>query len=139
MPTAEVYKTSIEEYRFQATYNWSRTQYMLVFSTGILAAATVVAAHPGRGASLVFALGIFAALLSLLIVRTQHDYYRAARDRMRRLEAALDLPDDQRVDTTSTLGRRKRTASVNQLVYLLLSAVAVGDLVGVMVILFRRS
>lgn len=33
----ELYKNAIEEYRFQAKFNWSRTQYMLVFNTGILA------------------------------------------------------------------------------------------------------
>jgi len=31
----ELYKNAIEEYRFQAKFNWSRTQYMLVFNTGI--------------------------------------------------------------------------------------------------------
>jgi hypothetical protein len=33
-----------------------------------------------------------ACLLSVLVVRTQHDYYRAARDRMRRVEADLGDP-----------------------------------------------
>lgn len=137
MPPADVYKVAVEEYRFQAQYNWSRTQYMLVFNTGILAAATAVASRPGRGAVLIFLLGTVAACVSVLVVRTQHDYYRAARDRMRRVEAAVGIPADQRTDSTSTLGERRRTASVNQLVYLLLGALAAADGIGAVLIALR--
>jgi hypothetical protein len=137
LPPADLYKAAVDEYRFQAQFNWSRTQYMLVFNTGILAAATAVASRPGRSAALVFLLGVIAASASALIVKTQHGYYRAARDRMRRVEAALEIPDDQRTDSTSTLGGRKRTVSVNQLVYLLLGALAVADAVGAAIIFVR--
>ncbi len=137
VPPADVYKVAVEEYRFQAQYNWARTQYMLVFNTGILVAGTVVASRPGHSAALVYLLGAFAAVLSTLIVRTQHDYYRAARDRMKRVEVSLGIPLDQRTDSTATLGNRQRTASVNQLVYLLLASVAVADLVGAVLIAFR--
>jgi hypothetical protein len=136
VPPADVYK-AVEEYRFQATFNWTRTQAMLVFNTGVLAAATAVASRPGRGAALVFALGTVACLLSGLVVRTQHDYYRAARDRMRRVEADLGIPEQQRTDSTSTLGGRRRTASVTQLVYLLLGSVAAADVVGAVLIALR--
>jgi hypothetical protein len=137
IPPLEVYKVAVEEYRFQAEFNWSRTQYMLVFNAGILAAASAVGSRPGHGAALVFGLGAVAACLSLFVVRTQHDYYRAARDRMRRIEVAVGVPVDQRIDTTATLGGRRRRVSVNQLVYVLLGAVALGDLVGVGLIASR--
>lgn len=137
LPPADLYKIAVDEYRFQAQFNWSRTQYMLVFNTGILVAGTVVASRPGQSAALVYLLGVLAACVSLLIVRTQHDYYRAARDRMKRVEASLDVPDNQRTDSTSTLGGRQRTASVNQLVYLLLVAVATANVVGVVIIAQR--
>ncbi len=137
VPPADVYKVAVEEYRFQAQYNWARTQYMLVFNTGILVAGTVVASRPGQGAALVYLLGAFAAGLSALIVRTQHDYYRAARDRMKRVEVSLSIPPEQRTDTTATLAGRRRTASVNQLVYLLLGSVGLADLVGVVLIALR--
>ncbi len=137
VPPADLYKIAVEEYRFQAQYNWSRTQYMLVFNTAILAAASAVASRPGRSAALVFLLGAFAACVSVLIVRTQHDYYRAARDRMRRVEAAVGIPPDQRTDSTSTLGGRRRTASVNQLVYLLLGALAIANGTGAALIALR--
>jgi hypothetical protein len=130
VPPAEIYKASIEEYRFQAQFNWSRTQYVLAFNTAILTAGTVVASQFGRVAALVFLLGLAVAVLSTLAVRTQHDYYRAARDRMRRLEAAYGIAEAERVDTTATLGRRRRAVSVNQVVYLLLAAVCVAHVAG---------
>jgi hypothetical protein len=137
LPPIEIYKTAIEEYRFQAQFNWSRTQYMLVFNTAILAAASVVASRPGRSAALVFGLGVASCVLSYFIMRTQHNYYRAARDRMKRIEEAIGVPLDQRVDSTATLGARKRAVSVTQLVYLLLAAVAVANIVGISIILDR--
>lgn len=133
----DVYKVAVEEYRFQAQFNWSRTQYMLVFNTGILVAGTAVASRPGHSGSLVYILGALAACVSALVVRTQHDYYRAARDRLRRVEVAVGVPEDQRTDSTSTLGGRRRAASVNQLVYLLLAAVGVADVVGAILVAIR--
>ena len=139
VPPADVYKIAVEEYRFQAQYNWSRTQYLLAFNVGILAAATAVASQPGKSAALVFGLGAIAALLSMSVVQVQHGYYRAARDHMKRIEAAVALPPDQRIDTTANLGgRRRKVLSVNQVVYLLLASVAVADLVGRAIDRFSR-
>lgn len=137
LPPADIYKAAVEEYRFQAQFNWSRTQYMLAFNAAILAAATAVASRPGHGASLVFGLGCVTSVMSGFIVRTQSDYYRAARNRMRRVEIALHIPEDQRTDTTSTLGGRSRLISVTQIVYLLFGALTVADLVGVGLVLAR--
>jgi hypothetical protein len=139
LPPADAYKIAIDEYRFQAQFNWSRTQYLLAFNAAILPAATAVASRPGRGAALVFLLGIAAAALSALVVRTQHDYYRAARDRMRRIEAGLAIPDEQRFDTTTTLGGRRRLVSVNQVVYLLLAAIAIADAVGFVLVVAKHG
>jgi hypothetical protein len=127
----------VEEYRFQAQFNWSRTQYMLVFNTAILAAASAIASRPGHSAALVFLLGVIACLLSFFVMRTQHGYYRAARDHLRRVEESLGVPVDQRMDTTSTMRGAHRTASVAQLVYLLLVAVATADAVGAGIIAAR--
>lgn len=73
IPSVEVYKVAVDEYRFQAQFNWSRTQYMLVFHAGILVAGTVVASRPGRSAALVYLLGILGAGLSIFVVQTQHE------------------------------------------------------------------
>lgn len=132
-----MYKVSVEEYRFQAQYNWSRTQYLLIFNTAILAAASALSAQLGRGAALIYLLGAVTAPLSVVVVRTQHDYYRAARDRMKRVEAAYRIPTDQRIDTTATLGSRQRKISVNQVVYLLLSFLCLAHVVGVIALLLR--
>lgn len=137
IPPAEIYKAAIDEYRFQAQFDWSRTQYLLAFNTGILTAGTAVAAQFGKVAALVFLLGIVAAGLSAGAVHTQHGYYRAARDRMQRVEDAYGVPEQERFDTTATLGRRRRLASVNEVVYLLLAALAVADAVGVVLSLDR--
>lgn len=134
---ADIYKIAVDEYRFQAQYNWSRTRYLLGFNVAILAAAVALAARPGHGATLVFLLGVIAAGLSFLVVRTQHGYYRAARNHMQRVEADYQLPPHHRLDTTATLGKRTRTASVNQVVYLLLAAMAVADLVGAVLVFIR--
>jgi hypothetical protein len=138
VPPEDVYRVAVEEYRFQATYNWTRTQYLLSLNVAVLVAAAAVASQDeGRGAGLIFLFGIAAAVLSSQVVRQQHDYYRAARDRMRRAEADLAVPASLRMDTTSTLGGRKRALSVNQLVYLLLGALAVSDVVGALLMLAR--
>lgn len=137
VPPADVYRVAVEEYRFQATYNWSRTQYLLALNVAVLAAGAAVASNPGKGAALVFLFGALASALSILVVRQQHDYYRAARDRMRRVELELHIPEGQRMDTTSTLGGRKRMLSVNQIVFLLFGALAVSDVVGVGLMLAR--
>src|SRR3954471_22673499 len=130
VPQADIYKAAVDEYRFQAEFNWSRTQYMLVFNTAILAAASAIASRPGRSAALVFGLGAVACLLSYFVMRTQHDYYRAARDHLRRVEQSLGIPPDQFMNTTSTMrGQQKqRKASVTQLVYLLLMSVGLADI-----------
>ena len=57
---------------------------------------------------------------------------------MRRVEEELGVPFNQRIDTPSTLGDRRRTASVSQLVYLLLGGMAVADHVGCVIILTTR-
>lgn len=136
-PPIEIYKAAIEEYRFQAQFNWSRTQYLLAFNAAILAAAVGLGGSSGRGAVLVFALGAVVSVMCQFVIATQQDYYHAARDRMRRVEAAVGIPEDQRVDMTATLGGRKRLISVNQVVRLLLATVTVGNTVGAIVIFAR--
>jgi hypothetical protein len=138
VPPGDLLKLAVDEYRFQAQFNWSRTQYLLAFNAAILTAGSAVAATPGKAAALVYLLGVAVAGLSVVAVRTQHDYYRAARDRMRRVEASVGVPHESRVDTTSTLGDRTRRVSVNQVVYLILSAVVIADVVGMAVILRTR-
>lgn len=126
----EIYKIAVEEYRFQAQFNWSRTQYLLVFNAGILAVAIGLTSQPLLVGSLAFVLGLVASVMTILVVRVQHSYYRAARDHMKRIEAEVQIPMTQRLDTTSTLGGRQRKVSLNQLVYLLLGVLAAANVWG---------
>ena len=106
IPAADIYKTAVEQYRFQAQFNWSRTQFLLTFNAAVLVAATIVASTSGHGA-LVFALGAVAALLTVAVLRTQHDYYRAARNHLRLIEDTLQLPQHARLDATSATRHRR--------------------------------
>jgi hypothetical protein len=110
---------------------------LLGLNVAILLAGAAVAARPGAAASLVSMLGAIASVLSSLVVRMQHDYYRAARNRLQRVEKDLHVPLAQRLDTTSTLGERRRTLSVNQLVYLFLGSAAAANGVGGVWVLVR--
>jgi hypothetical protein len=127
LPPIELYKLAVEEYRFQAQFNWTRTQYLLAFNAAILAAGTAVAGKFGGYAVPVFALGAVACVLAGLVQRQQHTYYRAARSRMTRIEQQLHI--EQPVDTTATLGQRRRAYSVTGLIYVLTTAIGVADLV----------
>ena len=129
---ADLYRIAVEEYRFQAQYNWSRTQYLLAFNAGILVVAVGLGSRAVPLDVLAFVLGFAASVLTVLVVRVQHGYYRAARDHMRRIEEDLSLDQRQRLDTTSALGGRRRVASVNQVVYLLLGALAAANLYGIL-------
>lgn len=131
IPPADIYRLAVEEYRFQAEFNWSRTRYLLAFNAAILAAGSALSIRAAAFAIPVFMLGVIASYLAARVTRVQHTYYRAARDRMREIEEAQNLQAPYRIDTTATLGGRPRLRSVQDLVYLLLGAIALANLVGV--------
>lgn len=137
LPPIDLYRLAVEEYRFQAQFNWTRTQSLLVFNTAILAAGTAVSGKFGTFAVPVFALGIVACVVGILVMRQQHSYYCAARDQMTRIEEQQHIGRDVRVDTTSTLGGRRRSVSVTQLIYGLTGAVGVADAVAIVYVLSR--
>ncbi|PUA82095.1 hypothetical protein [Nocardioides currus] len=132
----DLYRIAVEEYRFQAQFNWNRVQYLLAFNAGILAAGVALAKTSGALAVVVFALGIVACGMTVLVQRVQHNYYRNARDRMRRIEKSLQIDHDALLDTTSTLAGQGRRISVTQILYLLLASIAVADLVSILFVAF---
>jgi len=111
LPLTDLYKAAVEEYRFQAQFNWSRTQYLLVFNAAALAAASALIERSAIGSALVFGLGALAAVASIFAIKTQHGYYRSARDRMRRIEAFVNVPEELRTDTTTSIGGSRRLGS----------------------------
>lgn len=127
----DLYKIAVDEYRFQAQFNWSRIQYWLAFNTAILAAGVALMAST-RFSAAVFLIGALAAGLSIRAAHVAHGYYRVTRDRVRRFELALELDEPLRFDTTPGFADQRRTRiNVTMVNYLLLTAVGVADLVGV--------
>jgi hypothetical protein len=134
IPPVELYKNAVEEYRFQVQFNWTRTQYLLVFNAAILAAAVALSARPGRAAALVYALGAIAAALSSVVTATQHGYYQAARNRLKRVEVMFHIPDAARVDTTGNQGARRVQIKVTFVVNLLLWSMVAGHIAGAVLV-----
>ena len=126
----DLYRESLSEYRFQAEFNWSRTQYWLVFNAGILTAGVALwATTQSRLVTIVFVLGVVCCALSARAVQVSHLYYRATRDRVRRLESELAVPTAAVVDTTRGFtGTRRPIVNVQAVVYLLLVSLAGADL-----------
>lgn len=130
IPPLELYKNAVDEYRFQVQFNWTRVQYLLIFNAAVLAAAVALSARPGFGAAVVYGLGAVAAGLSSVVTITQHGYYKAARNRVKRLEVLYKVPETARIDTTGNFGGRRVTIKVTTVVNLLLWAIAIGDVIG---------
>lgn len=104
---SEQYDRALDEYRFQVKLNWSRIQYLLALNVGIISvgAGLLEVAAPFF-VLMVFFMGAFVALLSLVVTSTQESYYRAARDLKGKLEDALSL-GPHAIRTTPGMGGRK--------------------------------
>ena len=132
IPAVDLYNSAVEEYRFQVTFNWSRTQYLLVFNAGILAAATLFLSRPmNNAAAIIYALGAVTGVMSMIAIRTQHTYYRAARDRVRRAEEMFQVPKTVRMDTTAAMAGRADPIKVSQVIDGLFVALVVTHVLGV--------
>jgi hypothetical protein len=125
----------LAEYRFQVDLNWRRTQHLLALNSAMLAAGVgLLRLSPDEAlplAGVVFFAGMVLAALGRLVVQTQHDYYRAAREGLERIEGLLDL-GELGVRTTPAMGSiyRRRITVTNAL--LIVFAVLFGlDLIGV--------
>lgn len=136
----DLYRLAVEEYRFQVNLNWERTQYLLALNVGVLGLGIgLLSVHMHAALVLtacVFALGAGAAALSMMALRTQHSYYRATRDRFKKLEQLLALQPELQIETTPGMematGKRAepRPIRVQTVVTVLLVAVATIDVFG---------
>jgi hypothetical protein len=92
----DLYRTSLDEYRFEVRLNWDRMQYYLVLNLGIIAAATGLA-KVGSGeplrllTALIFLAGIGTCYLGIDAIIRGHNLYRAALHQKTALEALLGL------------------------------------------------
>ena len=80
----EIYKISVDEYRFTVQLGWDRTKYYLFFNIAILSAGTGLLSLGGPRevyllTALVFILGTMTCLIGVRAIRTGHKkYYRKA-------------------------------------------------------------
>jgi isopentenyldiphosphate isomerase len=139
----DLYKVAVEEYRFQVELNWKRTQYFLALNIAILGVGTGLVKLQGPDARIlvlcIFMIGCVSAILSIFATRTQHMYYRTARDNMQRQEELLQLPSPV-IRTTPGMSGRKRTVRqrlgrVTTINYVLLSLLAAADIVAFVYVL----
>lgn len=67
----KLYELAIDEYRFQVQLNWDRSKYLLGFTVAIIGLGAGLLRVGDRASPFlvfVFAVGLFASLLSLLVV-----------------------------------------------------------------------
>lgn len=130
----QLYKVAIEEYRFQVTLNWQRSQYYFVLNAALIAAGGSLLGQGDRSrpfAAILFGIGLVAVILSLLVTRTQHSYYQSARENLKDLEKRLGFVDFGIRTTPSQGSRRKRLATVTTFNNVMLSLLGLIDFAGV--------
>lgn len=131
----DLYKISLDEYRFQVNLNWSRTQYYIILNLGILGLATGLLRLENQtlagavGTGLYFA-GVVCCILALAAGHVQRTYYRQTKKHKAFLEGLLEL-DDLAVQTTPGMGNKtKRLAKVATFHNVILFILLVLDVVG---------
>jgi hypothetical protein len=132
----QLYKISIDEYRFQVNLNWQRSQYYFVLNAALIAAGgSLLGIQGDRGrpfAAILFTVGLIAVILAVLVTRTQHTYYRSARENLKDFEQRLGLKDFG-IKTTPSFGSgHKRLATVTTFNSVMFSLLGLIDLAGVL-------
>jgi hypothetical protein len=135
----DLYKLSVEEYRFQVQLNWDRAKYLLGFNTAVIAAGTGLVKLGGKTADELlvglFAVGLAAAALSTGAVYLQHIYYRSTRDRMLEIGQQLNIQHIAIATTPGARGERTtrilKLGRVQNILYILLALIAIVDLIGI--------
>lgn len=132
----QLYKISIDEYRFQVQLNWQRAQYYFVLNAALIAAGGGLIGVQGDKArplaAIPFSVGLIAVVLSILVNITQHNYYRSAREHLKILEQRLGLGDLGIRTTLSLGGRYRRPATVKTFNNVMFGMLGIIDLAGVL-------
>lgn len=131
----QLYKVSIEEYRFQVNLNWQRSQYYFVLNAALIAAGgSLFGIQSDRGrpfAAVLFLIGLVAVVLGVLVTHTQHLYYREARDKLKLLQQRLGL-GEWGISTTASMGSRYgRISTVRMFNNVMFSLLGIVDLAGI--------
>jgi hypothetical protein len=139
LPRAELldlYKSALDEYRFQVNLNWNRTQYYLALNIAILGVAVGIQELTDGGlvflATILYLVGFVCCILSFAAAHVQHGYYRRSRDHKDALETRLNL-DDLAIKTTPGMGskirRLGRVTTFNNVVLGILAIANVGGMI----------
>jgi hypothetical protein len=142
----ELYKSAIEEYRFQVKLNVDRSRDYFVANSAIIAVAVTLVGQAKLPflAGVVFLVGVVVSLLSALGTHTQHEYYRAARDRIWNLENQLgysrhelgmviaghEIARQQDMKTAESRSQRRRFGRVTTFNYVILCLVCFVNIAG---------
>lgn len=131
----DLYRISVDEYRFQVNLNWNRTQYYIVLNLGILGLATGLFKVNGGDEAPVITYGLYFAgalccVLALFAGQVQRAYYRQTKDHKARLESLLGLGALAIRTTPGMGGTVRRVAKVTTFHTVILSVVLALDLVG---------
>lgn len=131
----QLYKIAIDEYRFQVQLNWQRSQYYFILNAALIAAAGSLLGIQGDRARplafILFGMGAVTVFFSFLATATQHSYYKAARENLKRVEEQLGL-GPLGIRTTPSLGSRQyRIGTVRNLQRAMLVMLGLIDLGGI--------
>lgn len=132
---------AVEEYRFQVTLNWNRTQYYLAFNVGLLGVATgllqLVDPPLTWVAAGLYVAGAVCCVLSFIASRAQQQYYQNTRDRMKEIEETIGITSFG-ITTTGAMGgksyRLGRVTTMNRLVLSILFAL---NVLGTVIVVLR--
>jgi hypothetical protein len=131
----QLYKIAIDEYRFQVQLNWQRSQYFFILNAALIAAAGSLLGIQGDRARplafILFGMGLVTVFFSFLATATQHSYYRAARESLKRVEERVGL-GPLGIRTTPSLGSQQyRLGTVRNFQRAMLVMLGLIDLGGV--------
>jgi hypothetical protein len=138
----ELYKISLDEYRFQVNLNWSRTQYYLTLNVGIIAIATgilqIAKGHVGDLTAGLYFAGFVCCGLSLAASRVQKGYYESIRDHKVDLERALQMGAYSIRTTPGMGGLLSRLGRVTTLLNVVLAILGLMNVAGILTVLLRN-
>ena len=94
----DLYKISLDEYRFEVRLGWDRATYFLVLNSAILTVATGLLKLDNPPAvylfiALLFALGCGTSIIGSISITRNHEYYRRTIVKKTLIESRLGLTD----------------------------------------------
>jgi hypothetical protein len=110
----DLYKISIDEYRFQVQYNWERNRFYLLLSSGVVSVAASILKVQGSGILLLplFVIGVLVGWTGYSTLKKGHEYYRRTVWKMSQLASQLGIPSEE-LPISTTAGQRESKMSAD--------------------------